>query len=213
MSAAGSSGERPPSIRRAAMPCELTYAHVDDQRAGKGRQRLPVERGLGLVGVLVAGEEGDRTGRIAMGHRYTRVGRCGDARSDPGHHLEGDVGIDQRLGLLAAAPEHERVTALEPHDDLRGAAMLDQQPRDLSLRHLLAAALLAGVDQLRVQPCAVQRSVRDQPVVDDHVGAGRSAPASERSSGPDPPGRLRRDRRSCACHLLCLLQQLACSGR
>ena len=34
----------------------------------------------------------------------------------PGHHLERDAGIRQRLRLLAAAAEHERVAALQPHD-------------------------------------------------------------------------------------------------
>ena len=38
----------------------------------------------------------------------------------PGHHLERDAGGGERLGLLAAAAEHERVAALEPHDAARG---------------------------------------------------------------------------------------------
>ena len=37
----------------------------------------------------------------------------------PGHDLERHAGGGERLGLLAAAPEHERVAALEPHDASR----------------------------------------------------------------------------------------------
>ena len=60
--------------------------------------------------------------------------------------------------LLAAAAEHQRVAALEPHDPLPGAAVLDEQPVDLLLRHLRPAALLADVDELRVRA-----RVRERP--------------------------------------------------
>ena len=49
----------------------------------------------------------------------------------PGHHLERHARGGERLGLLAAAPEHERVAALEPHDGGAGAAPLDEQRVDL----------------------------------------------------------------------------------
>ena len=52
-----------------------------------------------------------------MGHRDAGVGGHRDRGADAGHHLEGDAGLRQRQGLLAAAAEHERVAALEPHHD------------------------------------------------------------------------------------------------
>ena len=70
---------------------------------------------------------------------------------DAGHDLERDAGLAQHQRLLAAAPEHERVAALEAHDAAAGARVLDQQPVDLVLRHLRPAALLADVDQLGVR--------------------------------------------------------------
>ena len=57
----------------------------------------------------------------------------------------------QRLGLLAAAAEHERVPALEPHDLAPGAPCSHQQRLDLVLADRGPAALLAGVDQLGVR--------------------------------------------------------------
>ena len=45
----------------------------------------------------------------------------------PGHDLEGDPVRAQGLGLLAAAPEHERVPALEADHLAPGRAVLDQQ--------------------------------------------------------------------------------------
>ena len=139
---------------------------------------------LGLRRVLVAGHERDRAGAVAVRHRDPRVRGGGDARGHPGHDLERDPGRAQRLGLLAAAAEHERIAALQPHDLAPGGAVLDQQPLDL------APAASTG----RRPPCrrrsarasgarAVERGRRDQPVVDDHVG-GRDQ--LERASGQQP---------------------------
>ena len=97
---------------------QVLHAHVEDERPGEARERLPVERRLGLLRILVAGDEGDRRGGVAVRDRDARVG----GRRDPGRHarhdLERDPGGGQRLGLLAAAPEHERVAALEADDAL-----------------------------------------------------------------------------------------------
>ena len=48
---------------------------------------------------------------------------AGTAATDetPGNDLERDAGLHQRERLLAAASEHERVAALEPHDRRPGA--------------------------------------------------------------------------------------------
>ena len=71
----------------------------------------------------------------------------GHARHDLERHARGA----QRLGLLAAAAEHERVAALEPHDPLAGLPELDQQRVDVLLRHRDVARLLADVAQLGVR--------------------------------------------------------------
>ena len=109
----------------------------------------------------------------------------GDARDD----LERDARRAQRLGLLAAAPEHERIAALEPHDHRA-------RPRRA---RAAAARSPPGRPTGRRPPCrrrsaprrrarTVERAGRDQAVVDDHVGARRSARARARSSGPGSPG-------------------------
>ena len=94
-----------------------------------------------FAGILVAGDERDRRGVVAMGDRDPRVGRRGDAGRDAGDDLELDPGGGERLGLLAAAAEHERVAALEPHDAAARARALDHQRLDLLL---LASALSPG---------------------------------------------------------------------
>ena len=129
---------------------ELAHAHVEDERAGEDGQRRPVDGRLRLRGVLVAGHEGHRAGHPALGDRDPRVGRRGHA----GRHARDDLVVAarraQRLRLLAAAPEDERIAPLQAHHGAPGARVLDQQARGLALGHLLAAAHLADVDDLRV---------------------------------------------------------------
>ena len=60
-----------------------------------------------------------------MGDRDARVGGRRDARGDAGNDLEADACLGQRLGLLAAAAEHERVAALQPHHPPARASVLD----------------------------------------------------------------------------------------
>jgi hypothetical protein len=149
---------------------QLLDAHVEDERPGERGERGPVDRGLGLGRVLVAGDQRDGARAVAVRDRDARVGRGRDAGGHAGHDLERDAGGAQDERLLAAAPEDERVAALEPHDELAGAAVLDQQPVDLVLGHRRPAALLADVDQLGAGACAVERGRGDQAVVEDHVG-------------------------------------------
>ena len=59
-----------------------------------------------------------------------------------------EAGGTQGLRLLAAAPEDERIAALQPDDAAARARVLDQQARRLALGHLLAAAGLADIDDL-----------------------------------------------------------------
>jgi hypothetical protein len=51
----------------------------------------------------VAGDERDRRRRLAVGHRDPGIRGGRDPRGDTGHELERDSGIDELLGLLAAA--------------------------------------------------------------------------------------------------------------
>ena len=66
--------------QRSAISGRLLDAHVEHERAREAGERLPVERRLGLLRILVAGDEGDRRGVVAMGDRDPGVGRRGDSR-------------------------------------------------------------------------------------------------------------------------------------
>ena len=102
-----------------AQPVERLVAHVEDQRLARLAQGLPVELGLAVLGV--AGDQDQGLGVVAVGQRDDGSGGAagggGDARDD----LERDAGLQQRLDLLAAAAEDQRVAALQPDHALARA--------------------------------------------------------------------------------------------
>ncbi len=153
-------------------PRQVLHAHVEDERSGEGGERRPVDRRLGLLRVLVAGDEGDGARVVAVGDRDAGVGGSGDPGGDPGDDLEGDAGVAQRLRLLAAATEDERVAALQPDDRAALARDPHQLRLGIGLLHRDPPGGLADVDQLGVLACAGERAGGNQAVVEDRVGGG-----------------------------------------
>ena len=203
--------------QRAGDARQLAHAHVEDQRPREGGQRRPVDR---RVRALAASSRvwpvtsATAPARPAVGDGDPRVGGGGHSGRDAGDDLERDPRRPQRERLLAAAAEDERVAALQPHDGPPGAGVLEHQLLGPLLRDGLAAALLADEQQLGVRPRALERAGADEPVIEDHVGAGdqlerpgrqqagvarpgadevhaaRSAAAHGRTAAaPPPPGR------------------------
>ena len=105
-----------------------------------------------------------------MGQRNSGVGRAGERRRHARHDLEADAVLDEALEFLAAAPEHERVAALEPHHAPPARSVLDHQRMDLLLRDTVPATTLADLDELRLAARERQDLRRDQPVVQYDVG-------------------------------------------
>ena len=121
-------------------------------RAPPLRAVTPSVRGvLRAIRACVSGDERHCCREPAMGDRYARVGRGGHARCHTGGDLERDTCLAQRQRLLAAAPEHERVAALQPHDAQPGPRASEHQRLGLLLRNRLTAALLAHEQQLGIR--------------------------------------------------------------
>ena len=135
MTAAGVWRSLPAAIRPLGDSGEVGEAHEDDDRAGSAGE-------LGVVEILargrMAGDERDLRGDAAVRDRDAGRGGHGRERGDAGDDLVGDAGLDERLGLLAAAAEDERVAALEPDDLEARLAELDQELVQLGLAELLA---------------------------------------------------------------------------
>ncbi len=95
----------------------------------------------------------------------------------PGTTSNGTPAADERLGLLAAAAEHERVAALEADDEPAREAVLDEAGIDLVLGHRVVVGALAGVDQLASARRLVEQLAADQAVEHEHLGAPHAARA------------------------------------
>ena len=117
---------------------------------------------------------------VAMRPRHAGVGGAGQRGGDARHHFEGDAVRVQELQLLAAAPEHEGVAALEPHHAAAGARMLQHQRVDAVLADVVVGGLLAHFDELGVAARQRQHAGADQAVVQDHVGLVEQAQRTQR---------------------------------
>ena len=115
-----------------------------------------------------------------MRHRDAGVGGRRHRGADAGHDLERDAGLRQRQRLLAAAAEHERVAALQPHHDAASPRLLDQPRVDLALRQTVGARALAREDAERARRRLVEQGRVDETVVDDHVGAAQHLETAHR---------------------------------
>ena len=148
------------------------HAHVEDERAREGGERRPVERGLRLGGVLVAGDERDAAGQVAVGDGDAGVGGRGHAGGDAGHDLERRSPASRSTS--ASSPPRPNTNGSPPlrRTTRRPARrVLDQQP---------VASPPAGTAGRR-PACRRRRAPRpsrawasavgrDQAVVEDHVG-------------------------------------------
>ena len=88
----------------------------------------------------------------------------------PGTTTTGTPAARRCFELLAAAAEHERIAALEPHDALAGARRFDQAAIDLILADAALPAPLADEHALGIASRPVEDRRRDQLVVEHDVG-------------------------------------------
>ena len=105
-----------------------------------------------------------------MRDRDARVGGRRDSGGDARHHLKGNGGLGDRLGLLPAAAEHKGIAPFQAHHDLAGPCAVDHQPVDLGLIAVLPATPPADVDPLGLGPHMLQQRRVGEIIVDDHLG-------------------------------------------
>jgi hypothetical protein len=105
----------------------------------------------GGINAVGAREDDEAGGEAAVRDGNAGKCRCGDGGGDTGHHFELDAGVDERQGLLAAAAQHKRVAALEPHHAEAGRCRVDQLTRDGPLRRVFAATAFADGDPIRAR--------------------------------------------------------------
>jgi hypothetical protein len=125
-----------------------------------------------VLPALVTRHDRERRRDATLGQRDPRVRRRSDGGADARHDFERHASGRQRVRLLAAPAEHERIAALEAHDTPPVPRVLDQQRVDLLLWQRVMAARLPGKDATRARRLAKQLPGH-QAVVDDHLGAAK----------------------------------------
>ena len=186
--ATGVSGARPPSMSSratsATRPAPISTTSVPPARASASQSVSDVALGR----VFVTGDDRDVGREPAVGHRDAGVRGRGDRARDAGHDLERHARRDERLGFFAAAAEHERVAALQPHDGRAGAPALDEQPVDVGLTHRDASRRLPDVDALGASRGARSSSRGDASRSCTTTSARASSSAPRTVSSPGSPG-------------------------
>ena len=114
---------------------QRAHAHEDDD----GARPVPQAREGRRRPAVVPVHHVHGTDRAAVRQRDAGGGGRTERAAHPGDDLDGHVGLPAGEHLLAAPAVHERVTALEPHDDASALGLLDQDPTDLVLRHRVVA--------------------------------------------------------------------------
>ncbi len=110
-----------------------------------------------------------------MRQRNARIRRDAERRRNARHDFKRNTGAGKRLGLLAAAPEDERVAAFQPDHVEPAFTAVNQQRADFFLRQRVRRFLLADVDPLGGSGREVEQNRVGQMVVKNGVRLGKKA--------------------------------------
>src|SRR6202007_1285077 len=106
-------------------------------------------------GCGMAAHQGHAVRQPAVRERNVGGGGGAERRRDSGGDAPGDARAGERLDLLAAAPEHVAVAALQARDASAGARVAHEELIDARLLPLIAR-LLADEHTLGVAPRALE---------------------------------------------------------
>ncbi len=153
---------------------EVGQPHVKDQGPKPGRQLPPVEAGKLAFGALVAGQQGNTRGYVAVSQRNTGISSGGKTGGHSGDHLKGDTPLFQVGRFLASPSEDIRIAPFQPHHQLAGSGSLCQQRVGLLLWQRVIPSHLADVDLLGFLRGVIEQQRVGQVVVDDHIRLGQA---------------------------------------
>ena len=142
----------------------------------------------------MGGEERDPQGLLTKRQRHFGFGCGAEPGGDAGNDGVRNARLAQRRDFLAAAPENERIAALEPHRALAGARRFDQQ----CVGRVLSDAGLADAaphrHPRRIAPRTIEHLGRHQIVVEHDIGILQRAQRLDRQKiGIARPGANQRD--------------------
>ncbi len=147
---------------------KVRHRHVEnDGLAGAGDRRPRFDRAL--IDRPVTGREDNGVVGLARRRRYAGKCGCRQPRRQPRNDAERDAGARQRQRLLAPAPEHERVAALQAHDFLAFARKPDDEIVDVGLVRRRFSTALAGGAHLGAGARQLEDARIDEGVMHDHI--------------------------------------------
>ena len=144
---------------------ELRKAHEDDERFGRA-DFGPVD-----LRDVMASDEGDDRGVIAMRERNAGISRDAQRRGNARHHFERQCPAS--ASASASSPPRPKINGSPPFSRTTfrpRLAALDQQRADLFLRKRVVRFLLADVDAFGGAGARSSSSQLAQVVVEDRVG-------------------------------------------
>ena len=159
---------------------EAGNAHVEDERPRETGERLPVEQMGTFLGLLVSRHEGNRTGVKPVRQWNGGTGRCGQGGGDPRHDFVADPCLSQSERLLAAAPEHERVSTFETHNAFPLPGRVDEHPFDFGNTLQVTGGQLVDTNSLRQRRGELKHWFGHQLVVDDQIGLRQTLERADR---------------------------------
>jgi len=127
----------------------MLYRHEHDDDRRRPGDRGPIDRLRQPAAFLVPGQEHHRLVGVAMRHRNAGIGEPAEPRRNPRHEAEFYPLAPKRQRLLGAAPEEQRVAALEPQHALARLGLRDQPEGDVGLLRRRLAAAFARMHQNR----------------------------------------------------------------
>ena len=180
ISALGVEGGRPPSISARAMPSRrptpISTTSVSAAVASSAQRTCAA--GLAGSSWPVTTAKLAATPRCVTGMPAAATPPI--AEVTPGTTVASRPASASASSSSPPASEDERVAALEAHDALARARVLDERGVDLLLRHRHAARRLADVDALRVIGAGVEQRRRGEAVVEHDLGLAQRLQAALR---------------------------------
>ena len=192
ITAAGVSDGRPFAISFSTISGSVFVPIRKTSVSTAGRQLRPVDARFRLLRVLVPGDHRKCRRQAAVRDGNPSVSRHRDRRRDARHDLERDARRPQRLRLLSPAPEDERIAALQAHDALALARLIDEQPVD-RLLVVRFSGDLAHEDKfgLRLRLAREARPLTSRSYTTTSASFSRWSPATVISPGSPGPAPTR----------------------
>ena len=147
----------------------MAYAHKENKGIHAAGQFVPVNGGLVLIGILMAGNDRKGSSHAAMGDRNACIGRGRNGTCNAGHFFKIHARFPEYFDFLSSPAENEGIPAFETGHNLPFLSLFRQEKADFMLLHGVTSGLFAHVHILRIRPGVPKEPLVRQVVTYDDV--------------------------------------------